>query len=183
MERLEGETAAIRAEITARVGTLQAEVEALNGELAKEAMLTFAQRRSDELREEARKAATVLDEVDRMLFLCEEFARHKVRYVEDAINSRFQLIRWKLYDQQVNGGLTDCCEATVNGVPYAALNNGGRINAGLDVIDALSSYYGVGVPLFIDNAESVTRLLPMDGQVIRLVVSKTDTELRCEYGA
>lgn len=183
VERLEGETAAIRAEITARVGTLQAEVEALNGELAKEAMLTFAQRRSDELREEARKAATVLDEVDRMLFLCEEFARHKVRYVEDAINSRFQLIRWKLYDQQVNGGLTDCCEATVNGVPYAALNNGGRINAGLDVIGALSSYYGVGVPLFIDNAESVTQLLPMDGQVIRLVVSKTDKELRCEYGA
>lgn len=183
VERLEGETTAIRAEITAKVGTLQAEVEALNGELAKEAMLTFARRRSDELREEARKAATVLDEVDRMLFLCEEFARHKVRYVENAINSRFQLIRWKLYDQQVNGGLADCCEATVNGVPYAALNNGGRINAGLDVIDALSSYYDVGVPLFIDNAESVTQLLPMDGQVIRLVVSKTDTELRCEYGA
>ena len=39
VERLEGETAAIRAEITVRVGTLQAEVEALNGELAKEAML------------------------------------------------------------------------------------------------------------------------------------------------
>ena len=183
VERLEGETAAIQAEIIARVGTLQAEVEALNGELAKEAMLTFARRRSDELREEARKAATALDEVDRMLFLCEEFARHKVRYVEDAINSRFQLIRWKLYDQQVNGGLADCCEATVNGVPYAALNNGGRINAGLDVIGALSSYYGVGVPLFIDNAESVTRLLPMDGQVIRLVVSNADKELRCEYGA
>lgn len=180
VERLEGETTAIRAEITAKVGTLQTEVEALNGELAKEAMLTFARRRSDELREEARKAASALDEVDRMLFLCEEFARHKVRYVENAINSRFQLIRWKLYDQQVNGGLADCCEALVTGVPYAALNNGGRINAGLDVIGALSSYYGVGVPLFIDNAESVTRLLPMDGQVIRLVVSKTDKELRVE---
>ena len=71
----------------------------------------------------------------------------------------------------------------MSGVPYAALNNGGRINADLDVIGALSSYYGVGVPLFIDNAESVTRLLPMDGQVIRLVVSNADKELRCEYGA
>lgn len=180
VERLEGETTAIRAEITAKVGTLQAEVEALNGELAKEAMLTFARRRSDELREDAWKAATALDEVDRMLFLCEEFARHKVRYVEAAINSRFQLIRWRLCDQQVNGGLADCCEATVNGVPYVALNNGGRINAGLDVIGALSDYYGVSVPLFIDNGESVTRLLPVDGQVIRLVVSKADKELRVE---
>ncbi len=180
VEKLEGESNAIWAEITAKVNALQGEVASLDRELAKEAMLDFARRRSDELREDARKAATALDEVDRMLFLCEEFARHKVRYVEAAINSRFQLIRWKLFDQQVNGGLADCCDATVNGVPYVALNNGGRINAGLDVIGALSDYYGVSVPLFIDNGESVTRLFPVDGQVIRLVVSKADKALRME---
>ena len=40
-----------------------------------------------------------------MLCLCEEFARYKVGYVENSINSRFSLARWKLYDEQVNGGL------------------------------------------------------------------------------
>lgn len=68
-------------------------------------------------------------------------------------------------------------------VPYGSLNNGARINAGLDVIKALSHHYGVSVPLFIDNAESVTTLLPVDAQVIRLVVSEGEKKLRCEYGA
>lgn len=181
VEKLEGESTAIRAEITARVNALQSEVASLDGELAKESMLDFARRRSDELREDARKAATALAEVDRMLFLCEEFARYKVGYVESSINSRFWLARWKLYDEQVNGGVADCCEATYNGVPYAALNNGMRVNLGMDVIRALSEYYSLRVPLFVDNAESVTGLIDAGTQVIRLEVSKSDRELRVVY--
>ena len=84
-----------------------------------------------------------------MLFLCEEFARYKVGYVESSINSRFRLARWKLYDEQVNGGLADCCEATYNGVPYAALNNGMRVNLGTDVIRALEQ-----VGLTVENVVS-----------------------------
>lgn len=181
VEKLESESTAIRAEITAKINALQSEVASLDGELAKESMLDFARRRSDELREDARKAAAALSEVDRMLFLCEEFARYKVGYVESSINSRFRLARWKLYDEQVNGGLADCCEATYNGVPYAALNNGMRVNLGMDVIRALSEYYGLRVPLIVDNAESVTALQRAGAQVIRLVVSESDRELRVVY--
>lgn len=181
VKKLEGESTAIRAEITAKVNTLQGEVASLDRELAKESMLDFARRRSDELREDARKAAAALAEVDRMLFLCEEFARYKVGYVESSINSRFQLARWKLYDEQVNGGLADCCEASYNGVPYTALNNGMRVNLGMDVIRALSEYYGLRVPLIVDNAESVTDLQRAGAQAIRLVVSESDRELRVVY--
>ena len=49
------------------------------------------------------------------------------------------------------------------------------------MIDVLSNYYGVRVPLFIDGAESVSDPLPIDTQVIRLTVSATDRELRCAY--
>lgn len=181
VEKLEGESTAIRAEITTKVNALQGEVASLDRELAKESMLNFARRRSDELREDAKKAAAALAEVDRMLCLCEEFARYKVGYVENSINSRFSLARWKLYDEQVNGGLADCCEATYNGVPYAALNNGMRVNLGMDVIRALSEYYGLRVPLIVDNAESVTALQRAGAQVIRLVVSESDRELRVVY--
>jgi len=181
VEKLEGESTAIRTEITAKISALQSEVAAMDAELAKESMLNFARRRSDELREDARKAAAALSEVDRILYLCEEFARYKVGYVENSINSRFSLARWKLYDEQVNGGLADCCEATYNGVPYAALNNGMRVNLGMDVIRALSAYYGLRVPLIVDNAESVTDLQRAGAQVIRLVVSESDRELRVVY--
>ena len=70
---------------------------------------------------------------------------------------------------------------TVNGVPYSTgLNSGAKVNAGIDIINTLSSHYGAQVPLFVDNAESVTQLAKADTQVIRLVVSESDKELRCE---
>ena len=102
-------------------------------------------------------------------------------YATDRINSRFQYARFKLFDQQVNGGLTECCETTINGVPYAtALNKGARINAGLDIINTLSEHFSFSAPVFIDNAEAVTRLIPINAQMIRLVVSEADKSLRVE---
>ena len=68
-----------------------------------------------------------------------------------------------------------------DGVPYQALNNGAKINVGIDIINTLSLAYGVRVPLFIDNAESVTRLEETETQTIRLVVSEQDKELRIDY--
>ena len=91
---------------------------------------------------------------DKLLFLCEEFVRFKTTYIEDSINGQFSIVKWKLFSEQVNGGLSECCEATVDGVPYSSLNSGMRINAGIDVISALSAFYGVRVPLVVDNAET-----------------------------
>lgn len=68
----------------------------------------------------------------------------------------------------------------MDGVPYQSLNSGMRINAGIDVIATLSEHAGVRVPLVVDNAETVTALRPLASQVIRLVVSEQDKELRCE---
>ena len=72
----------------------------------------------------------------------------------------------------VDDGIEEFCEVAVNGVPYSDLNNAMRINVGLDVIRTLSEYYKFNAPVFVDNAESVTDLLPMpEHQVIRLVVN------------
>jgi hypothetical protein len=66
-------------------------------------------------------------------------------------------------------------------VPYSNANNAARINAGLEIINALSAHWKVSVPVFVDNAESVTRLQDISGQLIRLVVSEADKTLRLEY--
>lgn len=77
--------------------------------------------------------------------------------------------------------LKEVCETTFNGVPYSSnLNNAARINVGLDIINTLSKHYGVQAPIFVDNAESVTKLIDIDAQVISLVVSEGDKELRVE---
>ena len=94
------------------------------------------------------------------------------------MNDLFRIVSFRLFREQANGGLEERCDPVVGGVPYMGLNNGMKINAGIDIINALSRHYGVTVPLFIDNAEAVTRLEDCGGQVIRLVVSEEDKELR-----
>ncbi len=101
--------------------------------------------------------------------------------MEDGINSHFRIARFRLFREQANGGIEDRCDVVYDGVPYLGLNNGMKINVGIDIINALSRHYGVTVPLFVDNAEGVTQLETCDAQVIRLVVSETDKKLRCEY--
>lgn len=181
VDKLTGESAAIRCEIEEKAASLNREIERLDGEIAKAGTLDYAQKRMEALRAQARETASRIEQLDQMLFLCDEFIRYKTAAIEERVNNRFRLVKWRLFQEQVNGGISDCCEATVAGVPYASLNNGARINAGLDVIGTLSACYGERVPLFIDNAESVTTPLAVDTQVIRLVVSEKDKTLRCEY--
>jgi DNA repair exonuclease SbcCD ATPase subunit len=138
------------------------------------------EKRIQELKDRERELAEEFEELERQLYLTEEFIRTKVRMLEDKINSKFKLARFKLFDVQVNGALAECCETTFNGVPYSNLNNGAKLNIGLDVINTLAEHYGFAPPVWLDNAESVTDILPTKGQQIRLLVSGADKKLRIE---
>ena len=136
--------------------------------------------RIEDLKAEERKLAAEFEELEQQIYLTEEFIRAKVRLLEDKINSKFKMARFKLFETQVNGALAECCETTFNGVPYGNLNNGARLNIGLDIINTLSEHYGFAPVVFIDNAESVVNILPTKGQQIRLIVSGADKKLRVE---
>lgn len=115
------------------------------------------------------------------LNLTDEFVRAKVNLLESKINSKFRFARFKLFHQQINGGLTECCTTMIDGVPFGSgLNQASEINSGLDIINTLSEHYGFTAPIFVDNAESVTQLIETNAQVIRLIVSKPDHKLRVE---
>ena len=114
------------------------------------------------------------------LQLLEQFVKAKVECLEAGVNSKFRYVRFKLFRTQVNGGQEECCEALINGVPYGSANNAARINAGLDVINAISEWAGVAAPVFIDNRESVNEIIETDSQVINLYVTDADDELRIE---
>lgn len=136
--------------------------------------------RVTELEQERRAKAGYIEHIDDLIDMCEDFTRYKVDRVSSAVNGRFDLVTFRLFTEAINGSLSDCCDPLVDGVPYSDLNSAMQINAGLDCIRTLSEFYGVSVPLFVDNAESVTKLHNLDTQVIRLVVSENDKELRCE---
>lgn len=137
--------------------------------------------RIDELQEEQRITAQKIADVEKMLYLLDEFIKYKLDKISDSINAMFDGVNWKLFSEQINGGVKEVCECTVNGVPFGSLNNGHRIIAGLQIIKALQKLYGAYLPIFIDNAESVNdfNLPDMDCQLIKLKVSD-DKNLRIE---
>ena len=149
--------------------------------VSKESLLDHARQRADELRKEARNAAECLEAIEKMLYLMDEYSRYKTRFVEDSINGMFRIARFRLFREQANGGVEDRCDVVYDGIPYISVNNGMKINLGIDIINTLSLAYGVRVPLFVDNAESVTNLEKCGSQIVRLVVSKNDKELRVNY--
>lgn len=181
LDRLDKQSAAHRKVLQDALADVDRELDRLSEELSKKTALEYASKRIEELRAQAAAASDELNQLDGMLYLCEEFTRYKVKFIEDSINRRFSLVRFRLFREQINGGLEDCCDVTVDGIPYATgLNSGAKVNAGIDIINTLSRHYSAQVPLFVDNAESVTQLAQAGTQVIRLVVSESDKELRCE---
>ena len=174
----EQEDRAQRAALERQLEEITDKLRAAQQVAAGEGSLRYAQARLEQLRQEARDTGAALEAVERTLYQMEEFTRFKASFLESAVNAPFRLAKIRLFREQANGGVEERCDVTVEGVPYNGLNSAMQINVGMDIINALSEFYGVRVPLFVDNAESVTQLEEMQSQVIRLVVSEEDKELR-----
>lgn len=181
LDRLNGDVAAEKSRLETEHAELTRRKLESDAVLAKEQTLIDTRRRIAELQAEQRTAAAEVEQMDRLIAMCEEFTRYRVQAITESVNSKFHLTRWRLFTEQVNGGLADCCEPMDrNGSTFDGTNNAMKINIGMDIIDTLSAHFGRRVPLFVDNAESVTQLQPIGSQVVRLVVSEQDKELRIE---
>ena len=174
-------TAALKSKLRQEMSELNGQISEKMGIISTQNLLEYSRKRVDDLRQEAKNAAECLEAIEKMLFLIDEYSRYKTRFVEDSINGLFRIARFRLFREQANGGVEDRCDVVYDGIPYISVNNGMKINLGIDIINTLSTAYGVRVPLFVDNAESVTNLENCNSQIIRLVVSENDKELRVNY--
>lgn len=137
--------------------------------------------RIDELQAELKSVGIKIAEQEKVLYLLDEFIKYKLDKISAGINSMFDGVCFKLFDTQINGGIKEVCECTVNGVPYGSLNNGHRLVAGLQIIKALQTMYKAYMPIFVDNAESLNdfNIPDMKCQLIKLKVSE-DKDLKIE---
>jgi len=138
------------------------------------------QKRIDELTGSEEHLIGELTGIEKQLFLIDEFTRARVDLLESRINSKFQIARFKMFSEQINGGLMETCETVLDGVPYGSINSAGRVQVGFDIIKTLQAHYGVTVPIWCDNRESIVQLPEMDSQVISLIVSEQDKAIRIE---
>lgn len=181
IETLKSDSQSQTVGIRAEVKSLHTEISGIEERLADIKHSEQGQKRIKELQDRERKLAAEYEKLEGDLYLTEQFVRTKVQLLEEKINARFAHARFKLFNVLVNGALEECCETVYRGVPYSSgLNNAARINVGLDTINTLSEHYGFSAPIFVDNAEAVVDLIPAKGQVIRLVVSEKDKQLRVE---
>lgn len=152
----------------------------LQTELTKYDVIRDITKRINELEQEQQRLINEKNLVDETAFLLDEFVKAKVEMLEDTINKHFTITTFKMANVLVNGSVEDCCETMVDGVPYRSLNNAARINAGIDIINALTKFYKVNAPVFIDNAEAVTKFINCKSQTIKLIVDETCRELRVD---
>lgn len=155
------------------------ELEGCRETLAREALYRQLKGRLEELSAQARDNGQTLARTEEALSALERFYRYKAGVLEERVNSLFSLATFRLFREKVEGGLEERCDLVYRGIPWQGLNSAAKVNLGIDAINALGRFYGFTVPLFVDNAESVTCLEPANTQVIRLAV-RPGAELRLE---
>ncbi len=157
---------------------LESNLDVLKKELALRDQIEASEKRKVELLEKEKTYAAELSELEQTEFTIEEFTRTKIDMLDTRINGLFGGVKFRLFDTQLNGGLVECCDTLINGVPWQDANNAARINSGIEIINVLSKHYGEIAPMFIDNAEGITDIADTAAQRIELYVSEPDKTLR-----
>ena len=176
-ERVKNLTNGDISELQNKKAEITEEINKLNKTLNEREIQEKTKERIAELQNEEEVISNKVQELEGQQYALEDFTKTKVELLENAINSKFELVKFRLFDTQINGGLVECCDTLVNGVPYADVNNAHKILAGLDIINTLIKFYNTSAPIFIDNRESINEIYNIDTQIISLIVT-TDKELR-----
>lgn len=150
--------------------TINTELDALKKSLGAKEQREKATTRIEELKKQEEDYSKELLRLQGLDNLLERFIKAKIDTLSDRINSKFEIVRFKMFNQLQNGGLEETCEVTVDGVPFSDLNTAKKINAGVDVINVLCDHFAVRAPIFIDNRESTVKLLDTTSQIINLYV-------------
>jgi DNA repair protein SbcC/Rad50 len=172
------ETKADNSELIQQKQVIQTALEGLQKALGNKETIEKTNQRIQELKEQESELANKISEAEGMEQACFTFSKARMDQIESAINSKFELVNFKMFHMPINGEEKEICDTIYKGVPFQDLNTAGKIQAGLDIINALSRHHQLYLPIFIDNRESTTWIPEVQSQVINLVVDPESTELR-----
>lgn len=161
-------------ELTEQKKSIISEIDIIKAKLAKKETIERNEARIKELEKQLREQSEELAQLEGIEFTMAAFSKARIEAVENRINGLFSIVKFKMFEQQINGGEVETCEATVDGVPYSDLNNAMKIIAGLDIISAICKYEQITAPCFLDNAEAINNVPKIASQMILLVVTEDD---------
>ena len=105
---------------------LQDRLQEINTVLSNKKVIEDAKKRIKELEKEERDYSQQVADLEGQEFLMDEFVKTKVSLLEEKINSTFKYVTFKMFDVQINGGITETCQAMIKGVPFADANNAAK---------------------------------------------------------
>ena len=157
-------------ELKTKKAAIVFEIDSLKAKLRNEDQIKAVNERVAALDQEEKTLAQQISNVEKEQFVIENFNKLKIDTLEAKINAKFKFVNFKMFQTQINGGESECCDALIDGVPFSDANTAAKINAGLDIINTLCEFYDVTAPIFIDNRESIVKLIPCESQIVNLIV-------------
>jgi DNA repair exonuclease SbcCD ATPase subunit len=181
----EGVLSAAKQRIDTQIADVTARISKLTADKAKFGFKETQEQRIAELEKKEKALSAEREKCDKGLALCDDFIRAKSDIISRRICAKFRTVQFMFFKNQINGGLSECCEVLVPTdegglVPWGDANTAARYNAGIEIIDILSAAWRVDLPLILDQRERVTNIIDTDIQIISLFVSPEDRALRVE---
>lgn len=145
---------------------------AINSELGVKTTIEQQRKRIEELQASEKTLLQERANAQRKLATAERLTKERMTAVEEKVNKLFTLVRFQMFEPTATtGDEKPGCTCWVGEAKYGDKNKAGKVNAGLDIINAFCRYHGVRAPIFIDNAESVNEFIPTESQLVLLRVS------------
>ncbi|MDR3272772.1 MAG: AAA family ATPase [Flavobacteriaceae bacterium] len=166
------QTAPDNSELTANKRELQMQLDGIKQNLSLRLVIENNNKRKTELLQKEKNLAQQKADLEKQEFAADSLVKEQMNEVERRVNHKFSLVRFKMFSQQINGGeKPDCILLGTDGAKFMDTNSAGKIEMGLDIINTLCEFNGVCAPIFVDNAEGINQLLPVNSQLIKLIVT------------
>lgn len=160
--------------------TLEELIGSLEERYAQKASIDKINARIDEVNADKVKFQSQIDELDHQIDIASEYVQRSFEILSERVNDKFSFVKWIMFQTTNDGEKKPYCECSHNGIPYSALNDASKINAGIDIAHTISDFYDVSVPMLIDGCESIQKPIYEGGQQIRFSVGNSRT-LEFEY--
>ena len=167
-------------EFDKELNEVNAKIEAASNNAGLRAQYNKQKKQIEDVQADMKKMAQERAQWEKIEQQLVEYEQEKADIVGKRVNQFFEKCKVSMFSEKKDGSLAPNCVITMDGIRSATLNKEGTITAGIDVSDAFCRFYGLNMPLFIDDNESLSddNYVTSERQVITLSVANCELELK-----
>lgn len=167
-------------EFDKELNEVNAKIEAASNKAGLRAQYTKQTKQIEDVQADMKKMAQERAQWEKIEQQLVAYEQEKADIVGKRVNQFFEKCKVSMFSEKKDGSLAPNCVITMDGRRSATLNKEGTITAGIDVSDAFCRFYGLNMPLFVDDNESLSddNCVTSERQVITLSVANCEIELQ-----